>query len=210
VRPVNRRLRTARPRAAGTGGRWMNGESWKAVKDFFRGIWRNESRRTRAHARGTGRESGGQSMNSMPEPGAAWNLTPRQKRLVRESFESVREYSDSVALLFYARVFELAPQTRGVFKIGIRERAQKLMATLTGPVDALDRFEKLRPDLAALGRRHAEYKVEPAHYQLLVTALMWAFGQALGIEFDLETRTAWPGTTCSPAAKGAVPGTNTP
>jgi nitric oxide dioxygenase len=111
--------------------------------------------------------------------------------LVRESFESLREYSDSVVLLFYGRLFELAPQTRGMFKIGIPEQARKLMGTLTSLVDALDRFEELRQGLADLGRRHAEYKVEPAHYQVLVTALMWAFGQALGVEFDRETRTAW-------------------
>jgi hemoglobin-like flavoprotein len=78
-----------------------------------------------------------------------------------------------------------------MFKIGMPEQARKLMATLTTLVDSLDRFEELRQDLADLGRRHADYKVEPAHYQLLVTALMWAFGQALDLEFDRETRTAW-------------------
>jgi hemoglobin-like flavoprotein len=130
-------------------------------------------------------------MNSTPNLGPGLNLTPRQKRLVRESFESLREYSDSVVLLFYGRLFELAPQTRGMFKIGIPEQARKLMNTLTSLVEALDRFEELRPALADLGRRHADYNVEPAHYQLLVTALMWAFGQALDIEFDRETRAAW-------------------
>jgi nitric oxide dioxygenase len=119
------------------------------------------------------------------------NLTPRQKRLVRESFESVSEYSDSVILLFYGRLFELAPQARGMFKIGMDEQAGKLMSTLASLVDALDRFEELRQYLADLGRRHAGYNVEPAHYQLLKTALMWAFGQALDIEFDRETRAAW-------------------
>jgi hemoglobin-like flavoprotein len=131
------------------------------------------------------------STNSPPNFSLEMNLTPRQKRLVRESFESVREYSDSVVLLFYGRLFELAPQVRGLFKIDIRAQALKLMDTLTSVVDALDRFEELRQYLADLGRRHAEYKVEPAHYQLLVTALMWAFGQALDIEFDRETRAAW-------------------
>jgi nitric oxide dioxygenase len=131
------------------------------------------------------------STNSTPDLTPELNLTPRQKRLVRESFESVLEYSDSVVLLFYGRLFELAPQVRGLFKIDIREQARKLMNTLMSLVAALDRFEQLRRDLADLGRRHAEYKVEPAHYQLLVTALMWAFGQALDIEFDRETRAAW-------------------
>jgi len=131
------------------------------------------------------------AINSTPNLGPELNLTPRQERLVRESFESIREYEDSVVLLFYGRLFELAPQVRGLFRIEIRAQAGKLMDMLTSLVDALDRFEELRKDLADLGRRHAEYKVEPAHYQLLVSALTWAFGQALGIRFDPETRAAW-------------------
>jgi nitric oxide dioxygenase len=130
-------------------------------------------------------------MNSTPNFKPDLNLTAKQKRLVRESFESVREYSDSVVILFYGRLFELAPQVRGLFKIDIRTQAAKLMDTLTSLVAALDRFEELRRDLADLGRRHAGYKVEPAHYQVLVTALTWAFGQALDVEFDRETRAAW-------------------
>jgi hemoglobin-like flavoprotein len=144
------------------------------------------------------------SLNFTPE----LNLTPRQKRLVRDSFDSVREYSDdSVVLLFYGRLFELAPQTRGMFKIGMPEQAHKLMATLTTLVESLDRFEELRQNLADLGRRHAGYKVEPAHYRLLVTALMWAFGQALDLEFDRETRTAWEhllGAVSATMIEGAV------
>jgi nitric oxide dioxygenase len=126
-------------------------------------------------------------MNTTP----VLNLSPRQKRLVRESFESLREYSDAVVLLFYGRLFELAPEVRGLFKIEIREQARKLLDMLRSMVDALDRFEELRPQLAELGRKHAGYHVQPEHYQVLVTALMWAFGQALGMEFDRETRAAW-------------------
>jgi nitric oxide dioxygenase len=119
------------------------------------------------------------------------NLSPRQKWLVRESFESVLEYSDSVVVLFYGRLFELAPQTRGLFTIEIRQQARKLTDMLASVVEALDRFEQLRPELLELGRRHVGYKVEPEHYRVLVTALMWAFGQALGAEFSRETRAAW-------------------
>jgi nitric oxide dioxygenase len=101
------------------------------------------------------------------------------------------ESRHEMVLLFYGRLFELAPQVRGLFKMEIREQARKLMDTLTSLVAALDRFQELRRDLADLGRRHAGFKVEPAHYQVLVTALTWAFAQALGIEFDRETRAAW-------------------
>jgi hemoglobin-like flavoprotein len=49
----------------------------------------------------------------------------------------------------------------------------------------------LRPRLAQLGRLHAGYGVLPAHYDSLIAALLWAFGQALGADFDARTREAW-------------------
>jgi hemoglobin-like flavoprotein len=119
------------------------------------------------------------------------NLSPAQKRLVKESFLSIRDYGDTVVVLFYGRLFEIAPQARGLFPTDIRSQAGKLTETLDKLVDALDRFDELRPELRELGRRHAGYHVEPAHYELLVSALTWAFGQALGLEFDAATRKAW-------------------
>lgn len=88
-------------------------------------------------------------------------LTPRQKRLVRESFESVQEYSESVILLFYGRLFELAPELRALFRISIKEQAHKLMDMLQVVVDALDRFEQLGPHLMELGQRHVNYGARP-------------------------------------------------
>ena len=64
------------------------------------------------------------------------------------------------------------------------------MDTLDAVVSSLDHFESLRPRLAGLGRLHASYGVRPAHYAL-ITALLWAFGQALGADSDARTREAW-------------------
>ena len=118
-------------------------------------------------------------------------LSAKQIRLVRDSFESVKEYEDSVVVLFYGRLFEIAPEVRKLFKIDIREQARKLMETLGTLLDALGRFDELRPHLSNLGRRHVVYGVQAEHYEKLRTALLWAFGQALGVEFDRETRAAW-------------------
>ena len=37
---------------------------------------------------------------------------------------------------------------------------------------------------------HASYGVLPAQYDSLIAALLWAFGQALGADFDARTREA--------------------
>jgi nitric oxide dioxygenase len=78
-----------------------------------------------------------------------------------------------------------------MFTIDIRSQARKLADMLTAVVDALERFEELRPTLLELGRKHAGYKVQPGYYEVLVAALLWAFGQALAGEFSRETRGAW-------------------
>lgn len=118
-------------------------------------------------------------------------LTAKQKRLVRDSFESVRAYGDSVVVLFYGRLFEIAPETRALFKIDIREQARKLREMLGTTIDALDKFEELVPVLGELGQKHVGHGVQPYQYEKLRSALLWAFGQALGLEFDRETRAAW-------------------
>lgn len=118
-------------------------------------------------------------------------LSTRQKQLVRDSFESVQAYGASVVVLFYGRLFEIAPETRALFKIDLREQAKKLVETLHITIQALDKFEELAPVLAELGRKHAGYGVQPYQYEKLRSALLWALGQALGLEFDHETRAAW-------------------
>jgi hemoglobin-like flavoprotein len=124
-------------------------------------------------------------------PSSKLRLSAQQKRLVRESFESFAEYETAGVVLFYGRLFELMPEVRALFKIDIREQSLKLMNTLRTTVDAMDRFEELLPVLADLGRKHVTHGVQPYQYEKLRAALLWTLGQALGLEFDSETRAAW-------------------
>ena len=57
--------------------------------------------------------------------------------------------------------------------------------------ESTDRFESIRPRLADLGRQHAGYGVRPDQYDTVTTALLWAFSQALGADFNSATREAW-------------------
>jgi hemoglobin-like flavoprotein len=118
-------------------------------------------------------------------------MTERQKVLIRGSLETINEFSGAVVRLFYGRLFEIAPQVRPLFKTEIGEQSRRLSEMLNTIVGALDNFDTLRPVLADLGRRHVEYGVRPEHYELLRSALLWTFGNALGVQFDRETRAAW-------------------
>ena len=118
-------------------------------------------------------------------------MTRDQRELIRLSLDRLSEEADPVTLLLYGKLFELDPSTRRLFHNDLAAQGRKLMDTLDAVASSLDRFESLRPRLVHLGRLHADYGVLPTHYDTLIAALLWAFGQALGPDFDARTREAW-------------------
>ena len=130
-------------------------------------------------------------MTEPTTPAGIAGLKPYQRQVVRETFEMVRDQAGPVSLLFYGKLFELAPETRRLFKNDLAAQGKKLMATLEVVVDSLDRFDALRERVRELGRQHAEYGVKPGHYDTVMAALNWTFAHALGPDFDVAAREAW-------------------
>ena len=118
-------------------------------------------------------------------------MNAEQKRLIRESFESISDSLGPISLLFYARLFELDPSLRPMFHQDIAIQGRKLMNTLTAVVENLDNLGQLSPALRALGLRHTGYGVRLEHYQLVKGALLWTLGQVLDTDFYPEVKAAW-------------------
>lgn len=118
-------------------------------------------------------------------------MTGEQINLVKASFAKIEPVAEEAAVLFYAKLFDLDPALRRLFKGGIREQALKLMQMLELAVRDLDRVDKLVPALQALGARHAAYGVEDRHYETLAKALLWMLEKALRADFTPETEAAW-------------------
>lgn len=127
-------------------------------------------------------------------------MTPDERRLIRTSFAVLRDQASPVALLFYGRLFELDPSARRLFHIDLAVQARKIMSTLDWVVSSLDQFDSMRPALEDLGRQHAGYGVRPEQYETVASALLWAFAQALGPDFDVATRAAWKGALAAVSA----------
>lgn len=49
-------------------------------------------------------------------------MTAEQKRLVQASFAKVQPIADAAAAMFYARLFELDPSVRPLFKTDLTEQ----------------------------------------------------------------------------------------
>jgi hemoglobin-like flavoprotein len=137
-------------------------------------------------------------------------LTNTQKVLVQESFAAVAPIADDAAVLFYRRLFELDPSLERMFKGDMTEQRRKLMQMLTAAVKGLDRLDQLVPVVEELGRRHAGYHVEDAHYDTVGAALLWTLEKGLGDAFAPDVKDAWVAVygllagTMKNAAKGSM------
>jgi hemoglobin-like flavoprotein len=119
-------------------------------------------------------------------------MNSRQIELVQESFSKVQPIAVEAARLFYQRLFEIDPSLRHMFRGDIEEQGRKLMQIIGVAVGSLRQWDKLRPAVEDMGRRHAGYGVRDEHYGTVADALLWTLEQGLGKDnFTDEVRDAW-------------------
>src|SRR5215471_20691184 len=118
-------------------------------------------------------------------------MTPQQVELVQTSFKKVVPIAATAADLFYNRLFEIAPETRGLFPEDLTEQKGKLMAMLGTAVTNLHKLDTILPAVKALGERHKGYGVTADHYAPVGAALLWTLEKGLGPDFTPETKEAW-------------------
>jgi nitric oxide dioxygenase len=118
-------------------------------------------------------------------------MTPDQVKLVQESFAKVVPISETAAVLFYDRLFEIAPSVRAMFPDDMAEQRKKLMATLAVVVNGLGKLESILPAASALAKRHVNYGAKPAHYPVVGAALLWTLEKGLGDAWTPEIAEAW-------------------
>ena len=118
-------------------------------------------------------------------------MKKEQINLVRTSFEKIAPVAEKAAALFYAKLFDLNPRLRSLFKGDVYEQGKKLMQVIAYAVENLDRLAEIVPQVRALGERHAGYGVSDRDYETVGTALLWTLEKALGKDFTAPTRAAW-------------------
>jgi hemoglobin-like flavoprotein len=118
-------------------------------------------------------------------------MTPEQVSLVKLTFVRVIDIREQAGRLFYERLFEIAPDTRAMFKSDIDEQAGKLMDSLAVAISTLRDGRALAVLLDGLGKRHAGYGVRDEHYEKVGDALIWTLEKGLGDAFTPAARAAW-------------------
>ena len=118
-------------------------------------------------------------------------MTSDQVQLVQQSFAKVAPISEQAAVIFYDRLFEVAPSVRAMFPDDMKEQRKKLMATLAVVVGGLTNLEAVLPAASALAKRHVSYGAKPEHYPVVGGALLWTLEKGLGEAWTPELAAAW-------------------
>ncbi len=118
-------------------------------------------------------------------------MTPDQITLVQDSFKKVAPISDAAAEIFYARLFEIAPEVKPYFKGDMTEQGAKLMATLGAVVNGLRDLDKIVPVAQELAVRHVDYGVKAKDYTPVGEALIYTLDKGLGDAFTPDLKESW-------------------
>ena len=118
-------------------------------------------------------------------------MTPDQIAAIQDSFAKLVPISEQAAMLFYGRLFEIAPTVKPLFRGDLTEQGRKLMATLGVVVNGLADLESVLPAASALAKRHVDYGVKAADYAPVGAALLWTLEKGLGDQWTPELATAW-------------------
>jgi hemoglobin-like flavoprotein len=118
-------------------------------------------------------------------------MTPDQVKLVQESFAKVAPISDQAAVMFYNRLFEIAPSVKAMFPTDMSEQRRKLMATLAIVVNGLSKLEMILPAASSLATRHVAYGAKAEHYPVAGEALLWTLEKGLGADWTPDVAEAW-------------------
>jgi hemoglobin-like flavoprotein len=118
-------------------------------------------------------------------------MTPDQVKLVQQSFAKVVPISEQAAVIFYDRLFAVAPHVKAMFPDDMTEQRNKLMATLAVVVNGLSDLDSVLPAVSALAKRHVAYGAKPGHYPIVGGALLWTLEQGLGEAWTPDVVAAW-------------------
>ena len=118
-------------------------------------------------------------------------MTPDQVSLVQDSFAKVAPISEQAAVLFYDRLFEVAPAVKPMFPADMTEQRRKLMATLAVVVNGLGDLQSILPAASALAIRHVSYGDKAEHYPVVGAALLWTLEKGLGEAWTPDVAAAW-------------------
>lgn len=118
-------------------------------------------------------------------------MTPRQIRLVTDSFEAAAPQRDRLSAIFFAELFARDPSLRPLFGGDLAVRGAELYYGLSAIVESLGRLPAFLPALEWLAIRYGRRGVGASQYAAVGAALLATLEAGLGPSFTEAHREAW-------------------
>lgn len=94
--------------------------------------------------------------------------------------------------LFYSRLFDIAPETKTLFRREIDQQGKMIVSLITFALNSFyEDSENLRSKLQKLATAHAAYGVVSSQYNQMGEVLFWTLSKVLGSQFCEPTKLAW-------------------
>jgi hemoglobin-like flavoprotein len=118
-------------------------------------------------------------------------MTERQIQIVQHSWALVKPVAEQAGMIFYEKLFVVAPGVRHMFKEDMQDQADKLTKMLSYVVMKLSVLDEIIAEVEALGKRHQHYGAEPAHYDVVGNCLVDTLKDGLAEHWHEELQEAW-------------------
>jgi hemoglobin-like flavoprotein len=118
-------------------------------------------------------------------------MTNKQITLIRSSWEKAGEQPLTTGILFYDRLFALAPETRYVFRTPVSDQTAKLMAVTGSIINKLEQRDEIIYDITGMAQEYAGYGLKAMHYRAVGNSLLWALEKRLDNSWSNELKEAW-------------------
>ena len=92
---------------------------------------------------------------------------------------------------FYARLFDVNPSARPLFKTNLQSQGRVLVGVITTALNQLKDPESFNKMLVNLAHVHSKRGVRGLQYGIVGDVLFWTLRKCLGSEYDALTAVAW-------------------
>lgn len=107
------------------------------------------------------------------------------------SFKIIEPRLGEVISSFYTKLFETAPQVRGLFPAEMDEQEKHLGSALKLVAQNAADIENLAGPLREMGARHAGYGTEEAHYPVVRDTMLFALAEVAGYAWTPQLNEDW-------------------
>jgi hemoglobin-like flavoprotein len=116
--------------------------------------------------------------------------TLEQASLIKKSFDEMWPIRRGLAMQFYNRFFEIAPDAKWLFPSNMERLYLKLMDTIAAIVGALDNRALFGSIISHTALQHERFGVTLSQLTAFGDALIWSLEQQFGSAFTPELREA--------------------